>query len=203
MKIIKEGADLNSDKMTLYSFISLIKNFLGQLLINPIDAKPDKKLMAYGLYKSKLLSMLISRNIIERDEKIIDTNVEHPQFKVKYKIPRKNFERKLKRLYIKLFEVNVPKNNLSINEDGEGDFGGATSASVSNDNAPIAPFGQVQRKTIYINNKQLNKLQEIATTFNCGDYQYDVPFMFKDESGKKDDAYIHNKKGGISMDRKK
>ena len=201
--IISEIIKNDQTQMSYYNFLSKIKDFLGHLLIDPINSKPDISLIACGLYKSRLLKLLINRNIIERDT---DINYKdgHAMFKIKYRIPKKNFERKIKRLYSKIFEVNLPHDNRLM-EDGEGDgtFGGATSSAVSNDNAPIAPLGQVQRRNIYITNEQLKKIQEALSTFSAGDYQYDVPFQFKDENGNNDETYIHNKPGGISVEIKK
>lgn len=189
-------------EVTYYSFLSHIKAFLRSLINDPINCKIDNFFLENNINKSKLLFLLKSKGIIISSEKIDDSKEDegnNANFKIKYLIPRKNFERKIKRLYSKLFEKNLPS-EIYLKEEGDGGMAGATSASVANDNAPVAPFGQVNRRKIYITNEQLKRLEEQLTTFNAGDYQYDVPFMFKDKDGKKDDAYIHNKKGGISVE---
>lgn len=203
--ILKEAIEAENEEVTYYSFLSHLKAFLANLLTDPINAKPDTFLLAHELNKGKLLNLLLNRGIIERESDVVDNDVkenEQPTFKIKYKIPRKNFERKIKRLYSKLFEINLPPKIEKLEEDGEGGMlGGATSASAVNDTAPIAPLGQVQRRKIYLTNEQLDKIEESTTTSSAGDYQYSVPFMFKPEGGGKDEAYIHRKPGGISVDR--
>ena len=53
-------------------------------------------------------------------------NPKSATMKVRYAVPKKNFNRNLKRLYIRLFEQNLP-----INEEEGGAMGGATSADSS------------------------------------------------------------------------
>lgn len=189
-------------EVTYYSFLSHIKAFLRSLLNDPVNCKVDDFFIENNLSKSKLIFLLKNKGIIIASEKIDDSSENDKNdtiFKIKYLIPRKNFERKIKRLYSKLFEVNIPDKH-SLYEDGEGSIAGATSAVAVNNCAPVVPFGQVNRRKIYITDEQLKRLEEQLTTFNAGDYQYDVPFIFKDKNEKKDDAYIHNKKGGISVE---
>lgn len=185
------------NEITYYSFLSHLKAFLKDLLTDPINCKVDEYFYGINLNKHKLLNLLKRRDIIRTEEKIDDSIANKPIFKIKYLIPKKNFERKVKRLYSKLFEINLPPKN-NIHEDGEGgDLCGATSAAAVNDSAPIEPIG-LNRRKIYITPMQLNKLQEALTTFNAGNYQYDTPFIF---NNKDDETYIHNKKGGISVER--
>ena len=128
---------------------------------------------------------------MEKDERISDKD-ENGQPKtatmiVKYRCPKKNFERKLKKLYIKLFEKNLPERKheeqeitVSINEEGEV---GATSAESSGQ--VIQAFGDVQRR------KMPTEIDETTTTFNTGNYQYAVPF-----GGDKETLSRKNGKGG-------
>jgi hypothetical protein len=93
---------------------------------------------------------------------------------VKFRCPKKNFDRKIQKLYIRFFEKNLPQRqihlrNEEINEDGEGGaIGGATSAASSGQF--IQPFGGVQRR------KMPTEIEETTTTMNTGNYQYTVPF---------------------------
>ena len=52
-----------------------------------------------------LLGALISRGVVEKETKIEDKNGSD-KFLVSYKIPKRNFERKMRRLYTTLFEKN-------------------------------------------------------------------------------------------------
>lgn len=89
---------------TFYAFKSNIKHFLGNLLKEPITAQPSKFLKERGFNKKKLINILLKRDVIERHEKIDDE--ETPNYIVNYKVKRKNFEKKIKRIYIKYFEKN-------------------------------------------------------------------------------------------------
>lgn len=105
--------ELSNDlKMTEYKFFSNVKQFLCDLLTDPVNCKVPFILKQHGLNRYKLLSYLLSNGIIEKEETICDKD-ENGQpktatMKVKYCVPKKNFERKLKKLYIRLFEKNLP-----------------------------------------------------------------------------------------------
>lgn len=182
------------EEVTYYSFLSHIKSFLKGLLENPSSAKPDSLLLSKGLNRNKLIDLLLRRGIITRDESIDDKNEENNvSYLVKYNIPKKNFDKKIKRLYTKIFEVNVPqvkenhqivndenidaiKDNFlppssnKVNEDGEAGMGGATNASSSGQfSQPVFPM---QRRKIYLP----KSMQEATATSTVGNYQYDVPF---------------------------
>ena len=162
------------EEVTYYRFLSHIKSFLKGLLENPSSAKPDSLLLSKGLNRNKLIDLLLRRGIITRDESIDDKNEENNvSYLVKYNIPKKNFDKKIKRLYTKIFEVNVPQvkeNNQIVNEDGEAGMGGATNASSSGQfSQPVFPM---QRRKIYLP----KSMQEATTTSTVGNYQYDVPF---------------------------
>lgn len=170
-------------QMSEYKFYNAIKSFLHDLLVDPVYAKPSSILTAYGYTRGKLLQYLLRYNIVEKDEKIIDTdengNPKAATMKVKFKVPKKNFDRKLKRLYIRLFERNVPQTEV-VSEDGEAS--GATGSDASGQySQPV--FG-MQRRDIY-------NVKEATTTSTVGDYQYDVPFPSDDETMKR-----HNGVGG-------
>lgn len=162
------------EEVTYYSFLSHIKSFLKGLLENPSSAKPDSLLLSKGLNRNKLIDLLLRRGIITRDESIDDKNEENNvSYLVKYNIPKKNFDKKIKRLYTKIFEVNVPQvkeNHQIVNEDGEAGMGGATNASSSGQfSQPVFPM---QRRKIYLP----KSMQEATATSTVGNYQYDVPF---------------------------
>lgn len=183
-------------EMTYYSFLSNVKSFLKDLLNNPSTAKPSVELAAKGLNRGRLLSYLLNKGIIIKDEKIVDEDENgNPQtavMNIKYKVPKKNFERNMKKLYIKLFEKNVPENIPNIKNEDCGD--GATNTTSSGQfSQPV--FG-VQRREIY-NTKPNDDIEEATTTMNTGDYQYTVPF-----GGDKSTLKRKNGDGGsISINR--
>lgn len=186
-------------EMTYYSFLSNVKSFLKDLLNNPSTAKPSFELVAKGLNRSKLLKYLVNQGIIIRDEKIVDEDEDgNPQtavMNVKYKVPKNNFDRKMRKLYIKLFERNVPEemsNDKNLKTEDGGD--GATNAMSSGQFSQ--PMFDVQRRKIY-DTKPNEDIEEATTTMNTGDYQYTVPF-----GGDKSTLKRKNGDGGsISINR--
>ena len=178
-------------EMTEYKFNNNIRRFLSDLLADPVNAKPGFLLMRNGLTRSRLIRLMLSIGMIERDEKISDTD-ENGQPKtatmmVKFKIPKKNFDRKLRKLWIRLFERNLPekKHNMEINEEGDG----ATSADASGQF--LQPIFPVQRRQMPI------EVEEATATTNVGNYEYDVPF-----GGDKETLARKNGVGGsVSINR--
>ena len=90
---------------TFYGFQSNLRYFLSQLLKDPINCKVGEFFKDRNFSKKKLINILIKRDVIKRHEKIDDDDSGNVTYKVTYKIMRKNFERKLKRIYNKYFET--------------------------------------------------------------------------------------------------
>lgn len=198
--ILKEAVDYLNDDITFFGFLSHLKVFLKQLLTTPINADIDEYLKKNGLNRKELIEKLIERNIIVKETKIED-NDGKDKFYVSYKIPKRNFERKIRRLYMTLFEKNEINENDIIKET---DCGGVMQGGGSNPDAGqfIQPLGKPQRRKIYITTEQSNFIQE-TTTHDTGNYQYDVPLNFNNGN---DPAFDHsnimaksfpNKKKGI------
>lgn len=105
---------------TFYRFQSEVRAFLSKLLKNPVDAQPSKYLKDRDFTRKKLINELLSRDVIERHEKILDrTNSDEKEAKyvVKFKVHKKDFEKRLHRIYIKYFEKNEPEKK--INEEAD------------------------------------------------------------------------------------
>lgn len=156
-------------EMTEYRFNSAVKSFLHDLLVDPSNAKPSDILCVYGYSRSKLLRYLVNYGIVRKNEKINDKDEngepKSATMKVRYTVPKKNFDRKLKRLYIRLFEKNVPSHEGHIDEDGEA--GGATGSDAS---------GQYSQPLFGVQRRSFGDVEEATTTSTVGDYQYTVPF---------------------------
>lgn len=178
---------LLSENITVFGFIHHVKDYLKQLLKNPVYAQPDEFLIANGLNGETLKKHLEDSNIIFKHTKI-ESLGEKDAFVISYTVSADNTEKKLRRLYSKLFEQNIVEGTI-LKEDGEGGFdGGATSADASGQFVqPL--FGKpIRRKTVYISQKQYDKLQEEAVMDTAiGDFGYDAPPLKK----KKDPAYDH------------
>lgn len=181
--------------MTEYKFNSNVRMFLRELLEDPVNAQPSDSLRLNGLGRGKLIQKLLSNGIIERSERINDKdgdgNPKKATMRVKFRIPKKDFDRKMRNLYIKEFERNVPPRKKKIQEDGEGGaMGGATSAASSG--AFEQPLFPVQRRIF-------GKTDESTTTTSVGDYEYDAPVL-----GDKESNARHNGFGGsVSVNFKK
>lgn len=178
-------------EMTEYKFNNNIKKFLSDLLADPVNAKPSFLLLRNGLTRSRLLRLMANIGMIERDDKISDKD-ENGQPKtatmmVKFKVPKKNFDRKLRKLWIRLFERNLPerKRTEELNEEGEG----ATAANASGQFSQ--PLFSIQRRKMPV------EMEEATATTNVGNYEYDVPFV-----GDKDSLARKNGIGGsVSINR--
>ena len=142
LSVIKESYE----PLTFYAFQFSIKKFLSDLLNDPINANVSDDLSDRGLNKKRALSYMINHNIIEKDTSIVDKDNDgepkEPTMTVKYRVPKKDFAKKLKRMFIYFFEKNLPS---TISED---EMAGATSANVSADAAYVQPVFQVQRRKI-------------------------------------------------------
>lgn len=145
------------DEITYYKFFNKVKKFICDLLNDPINANVDDIFANMGINKQKMVDKLINRNVIIRKEKIKelsdgDGNMVSKMI-ISYDVPKKNFRRKMKRLYSDIFE-----NKNVINEDEgcacNGATGGVASGATSTINNAIydTPFGKVQRRKINTNN---------------------------------------------------
>lgn len=107
---------------TYYRFLSEIRAFLSKLMKDPIGAKPSQYLKDRNFSRTKIIKELMGRGILERNEKILTpdkTGKKDVKYSVKYSVRKKNFETKIKRIYIKYFEKNEP-DKLNECEGGDG-----------------------------------------------------------------------------------
>lgn len=108
----------NTQEVTYYRFLSEIKAFLGKLLANPIKAEPSKYLKDLGFTRSRIINLLMKKDILERNEKILTpdkTGAKKVKYSVTFKVKKKNFERIMRRIYTRYFEKNLPEKE-PINE---------------------------------------------------------------------------------------
>lgn len=195
--MVSEVVKYINNEMTFFDFLSHTKAFLKQLMTNPLNADVDDYMKENGVNRETLIKQLLNRGIIEKDNKIVTTD-NTDKFSTSYLVPKKNFDRKMERLYSELFE-----NDEIIEEEGGGATGcaGCLGGGGSNPEAGTytTPLGKVQRRTIYVTEKQMKTLQETATS-DAGDYQYDVPFKF---NGGNDPTYDHKNMMAKSFPKKK
>lgn len=195
------------EEITYGEFKAHVKYFLKQLITKPSAARLDsflaQRLRDKGVSQGDFVKKLQDGGVVIRKTKVDDGLGEKgtgkPTYSITYKIPAERFEFNLKKIYISLFERNIPVGEMdeatACAGDGEGQF--------------IQPIGKViTRKTIYMTEGQfnglMNELDEATTTTNAGDYQYDVPFPVDSD----DPTMKHNKgkkhgsaENAIGMDR--
>lgn len=208
-EVLSEAVAYLNNEITFFGFLSHTKAFLKELLVSPLTADVDDYLKDNGIERETFISSLLSKNILEKETKI-ETQNDSDKFMISYKVPKRNFERKIRRLYATLFEQNeIQESCLTEIDLNETDCAGAMQGGGTNPDAGqfITPIGKVQRRRIYITNEQLDIIKETATS-DAGDYQYDVPLNF---NNGKDPAYNHtnmiakgvpNKKIGIRQKKK-
>lgn len=190
-------------ELTKYGFISHMEDYMKRL-IHDYKAQPDEYLRSYGLDGRKALELLLKRTdpsdedsaVLKRVERISpeklepgDTRKPKDRFHIKYTIVRKDYWKKMEKIYDSL------KGSVLNEEDG----GGATScagvmgdggANTSNDGYYVTPISMpIKRKTIYITEDQMRYIAEEAeldTAF--GDFGYDAPASV---AGKGDPTLDH------------
>ena len=103
--LIKESEE---EEVTFYKFFTEVKNFLRDLLDDPINAKPSGFFKDHDISKNDLLNKMMDKDIIAKKENIDEPTDADGKMKsmhyIQYRVPRKNFEQKIKRLYSYYFE---------------------------------------------------------------------------------------------------
>ncbi len=188
---------MNATEMTEHKFHVNMRHFISELLQDPVNAKVPSIFGQRGYTRSSLLKYLLGGKnpILIRSQRISDKD-ENGEPKtatmmVKFKCPKKNFERKLEKLFIKMFEKNLPprkKKDFEMDEATAcGGDGGDGAGQISQ------PMFSIQRR------KKPTELEETTTTFNTGDYTYASPGGLGDkETLKRHDG----ENGSISINHK-
>ena len=120
-------------EMTRFAFISHMEDYLKQLLTDPIKADTDEFLKYHKITGPKALQLLTKRAnpddensaIVIKTIKINDNGYDEnndklpDSFTIKYSAPRKDYTKKMRNLYITLFENNIIENS-PLNEGAWG-----------------------------------------------------------------------------------
>ncbi len=106
VQVLKESI---TKEVTFFEFFRDIKKFLKELLEDPFNAEVTGVLKENGIDKNDLKNTLLNRGVIKKKEKIDEpydevSKKKKSMFHVTYNIPKKNFERKIQRLYTYYFE---------------------------------------------------------------------------------------------------
>ena len=177
----------DATKLTEYKFYNNVQRFLSDLLKDPVGAKVPFLLQANNIVRNQLLYHLKSNGIINRYQKISDKdsrgNPKTARMIIKYSVPKKDFAKKMKRLFIDLVAKNVPeKIEKMISEDlgkdiDECDCGGAMGATAGNES--MGQFSQplfgVQRRKMTV---EIDETTTASTVTPNGDTSMGITVPF-------------------------
>ena len=105
------------EEVTFYQFEGELQEFLKSLMEHPVNCKVSEFWKSRGFSKNKMIEYLIKIGILEKDEKVNTDNIDGPQLEISYKILKTNFDRKIKRMFIKLFEGETKEStNLLVEQ---------------------------------------------------------------------------------------
>lgn len=165
-RMIKEEVEV-----TEYKFIFNVKNFLAELLDDPVNAQPSFFLKQNGFDRNRLIRDLLSKGILEKNNRISDKdeegNYKTAVMKVRYKVPKENIKYKLKKYYIENFENDnlvsdsllLDKDKHMIEEEGEA-MAGATTCGDSSGQYTQPLFGKpIKRRPYTLEGKLYTVLQ--------------------------------------------
>ncbi len=161
------------NELTFEKFRYEVLSFLKDLLEDPSNAKISEVLRSHNIDRSNLIQNMIDRGILTRNNKVTEMPSKNGKQKasmlVKYSVLRKNFDKKLHRLYIELCECTKPKLTIENNEDNgildeDGSIGGmscgfAMQGGGANPDAGqyTVPMGAVQKRKFWYKGNEENK----------------------------------------------
>lgn len=170
-------------EMTPYKFQQNMKHFISQLLQDPVNTQVPDIFALHNFTRSHLLNYLLSGKnpVLIRKQTICDKDENgEPKtatMKVEFKCPKKDFDRKLEKLYIRMFEKNLPpRKKHESEEEEEVDEATGCGGSGAAGGAFVAPAFSIQRR------KMPTEIGESTTTFNTGKYTYDAPVLGDEET---------------------
>ena len=180
-----------------------MRRFISMLLQDPVNAQVPYIFSQRNFTRSSLLNYLLSGKdpILIRDQKICDTDENgEPKtatMKVKFRCPKKNFDRKLEKLYMRMFEKNLPPRKVKepeitvvLSEDDVDEATGCGGSGAAG-GAFISPISFNGKSSDVIRRQMPVEIGESTTTTNTGNYTYDLPVL-----GDKESCARHNGDGG-------
>ena len=110
------------NEMTRHAFISHMEDYIKKLLKKPSLADTDEFLKSHGIDGPLALKILLKRSdpndeysaILMRKESIKDNGFDDngkknkDSFVITYKLPRKDYLKKMRNMFISLFEARAP-----------------------------------------------------------------------------------------------
>lgn len=106
LQLIKES--IENEEVTFYKFFSEAKEFIKGLLSDPFKKDISAFFREHGISRSTLINKMLDRCILTKKETINEpTDADGKKVArhcLEYKVPKKNFEQKMRRLYTYFFE---------------------------------------------------------------------------------------------------
>lgn len=183
------------NEMTRHAFISNMEAYIRQLLNDPSKADTSRILKRYGIDNATALINLMKRKdpldpstaVLTRTEKI-KTNTDEKSgkrlpdtFTVTYKLNRDNYNRKMRDMYIELFESNI----ISGTTIEEGAWG---TEPLENDSA-LDYQDEVLKNVIKDILSELKKENDPSWTWSKAGVLYDLLYKYKDNEISFTDEY--------------
>jgi hypothetical protein len=111
--ILKE----ENEEITYYQFETELQIFLKSLLEHPITCTLGNFWKSRGFSKNKMIEYLLKTGVLEKNEKVNTDNIDGPQLEIFYKVLKNGFDRKKRRMFIKLFEGETKSSTKLIVEN--------------------------------------------------------------------------------------
>ena len=116
----------SGDEITRHGFVSNMEAFIRKLLSGEINSQTNAYLLSHGISSDVALKCLLDKPdkndptsaVLSRKESIkTDKETNKDRFHIKYTLnDRRNLEKKLRNIYIKLFEYHIVDDNKLLNE---------------------------------------------------------------------------------------
>ena len=183
-----------NDEMTKYGFISHLEAYIKQLLNDPSKANVDDFLKKHGIDNEVALKILLKTNGNDPNSAILikSTSI-HPdkdengekekfdKFHIRYKLPRKDYAKKMRNLFSNLYEKNMKEGKLNEGAWGKGPLDNDSALDSQND------FGKICLRILYNRTKIAQDSDAIWS--NLGVF-IDFVKKYKDDELHFTDEYI-------------
>lgn len=188
----------SGDEITRHGFVSNMEAFIRKLLSGKIDSQTNDYLLSHGISSDIALKCLLDRPdkndptsaVLSRKESIkTDKDTNKDRFYVKYTLnDTRNLEKKLRNIYIKLFEYHIVDDNKMLNEESNeppfiADEFTIGAEGASKTDVLSRPIYHVKtknentnkmKKTVILSEDQLKYLAEMGCC-DAGGYEYTAP----------------------------
>lgn len=182
----------SGDEITRHGFVSNMEAFIRKLLSGEINSQTNAYLLSHGISSDVALKCLLDKPdkndptsaVLSRKESIkTDKETNKDRFHIKYTLnDRRNLEKKLRNIYIKLFEYHIVDDNKLLNEESNeppfiADEFMIGAEGVSKTDVLSMPTYRVKtknentnkmKKTVILSEEQLNYIRETVSCGGCG-----------------------------------